>query len=159
MFPWSCCLAVSLLAGDASLPLANFDGPNSLKGWTASDGGSLALGPGHVGHGAVLTYALANGGSATVMWTPAKPIAVKHRSALSLWVRSSPQVKLAALVRDRNRQITRYPFEAATLENQDGGWRQVVIPLAAEGRIASLGISAEARFPATIRGTVTFDDI
>ncbi len=79
---WSCCLAGSLLAGDTSLPLADFDGPNPLKGWTASDGGSLALGPGHTGHGAVLAYEFAGGGSATAVFTPAKPIAVKHRAAL-----------------------------------------------------------------------------
>jgi polysaccharide biosynthesis protein PslG len=155
----SCCLAGSLLAGDTSIPLADFDGPNPLKGWTASNGGSLTLGPGHKGHGAVLAYELAAGGSATAMWTPARPIAVRHRATLSVWVRSSPQVKLAALVRNRNGQTTRYPFEAVTLENPDGDWRQVVIPLAAEGRFTSLGISAEARFPMAIRGTVSFDDV
>ncbi len=68
-------------------------------------------------------------------------------------------MKLAAVVHDRKGQTTRYPFEAVTLENPDGDWRRVVISLATEGRIASLGISAEARFSTAIRGTVSFDDV
>ena len=86
------------------------------------------------------------------IWTPAKPIAVKHHSALSLWVRADPGVKPAVTVRDRNGQTQRYPFELVTLENPGGNRRQVVIPLRPEGHIASLGIQAA-------RGSIAFDDV
>jgi hypothetical protein len=169
---WGCCLAGGLLAGDGSVPVADFDGPNPLRGWTAT-GGSLTLGPGHTGRGATLAYELAPGASAAAVFTLVKSIAVKHRAALALWVRSSPEVKLTALVRDQNGLTRRYPFEAVTLEHPDGDWREVVLPLAAEstgygdedhdgaagGRITSLGILAESRYPRAIRGSVGLDDV
>jgi hypothetical protein len=170
---WGCCLAGGLLASDSSIPIADFDGPNPLDGWTAARGGSLTLGPGHAGRGALLAYRFDGGGEAAAVWTPAKPLAVKHRAALSLWIRSRAEVKLAAVVHDRNGETRRYPFEAVTLEHPEGDWREVVIPLAAEstgygdrdhngapeGRIVSLGILAEARYPGAVRGSVGFDDV
>ena len=169
---WGCWLAGGLLASDFSIPIANFDGPNPLDGWTASHGASLSLGPGHAGHGAILEYRFASGSVAAV-FAPAKPLAVRRHSALSLWIRAAAEVKLTALVRDKNGQTRRYPFEAITLEHPEGGWRQVVIPLAAEstgygdedhngspgGRVTSLEILAEPRYPRTMHGTVAFDDV
>ena len=92
------------------------------------------------------------GASGIAVWTPARPIAVKHRAALSLWIRADPGVKLAAVVRDSNFQTRRYGFEAVTLENPGGNRRHVVIPLAAAGRIASLEIQA-------VGGSMAFDDV
>lgn len=160
MVLWACLLAGVLTASDIAVPIA---------GWTA-EGGSLAPG---ADRGAVLTYDFTKGGSATAMWTPAKPVPVKRRAALSLWIRADPEVKLAAVVRDKNFQTRRYPFEAVTLENPDGNWRQVTIRLAAEstgygdrdhagppeGRIVSLGIQAEPRYPQAVRGSIAFDDV
>jgi hypothetical protein len=151
-------LAFRLLASDSAIRIADFDGPNPIAGWTASNGGSLTVGPGHTGRGAVLEYRLASGGTVAAVWTPAKSIAAKHRGALSLWVRAAPEVKLAALVGD-DRGQTRYPFEAVTLEHPDGNWREVVIPLTMEGRLTSLAIQAEPRYPQAIRGAVSFDDV
>lgn len=170
---WGCWVAGGLLAGDSSILIADFDGPNPLDGWTASNGASLTLGPGHKGRGAMLEYRFASGSAAEVRWTPAKPIAVKHRAALSLWIRSGPEVKLAALVRDKSGQTRRYPFDAITLEHADGGWREVAIPLAAEStgygdedhngapesRLVSLAIRVEARYPRALRGSLAFDDV
>jgi len=155
---WNCCLAGGLLAGDTSVSIADFDGPNPLKSWT-SIGGWLTAGEGHSGRGAALAYEFGTGGSATAIFTPAKAIAGKHRAALSLWVRASSEVKLAAVVRDQNGQTKRYPFEWVTLENPSGDWRQVVLPLTLDGRIASLGIAAEPRYPRAVRGTVSFDEL
>jgi polysaccharide biosynthesis protein PslG len=169
---WGCCLAGGLLPGDASVPITDFDGPDALKNWRAK-GAQLTLGDGHTGRGAVLAYELAAGASATVVFTPVKPIAAKHRAALSFWIRAAPDVKLTALVRDQNGQTRRYPFEAVTLENPNGDWRDVVLPLAmastgfgdddhdgaAGRRIASLEILAEPRYPHTIHGNIGLDDL
>ena len=163
MILWGCCLAGALWASDTALPIA---------GWTAQ-GGSLTLGPGRKGQAAILAYNLAMGASAWLVFTPAKPIAVKHRAALSFWIRAAPEVRLTALVRDKNFIPRRYPFEAVTLENPDGSWREVVIPLAAEstgygdkdhngppeGRITSLAIVAESRYPRAARGSIGLDDV
>jgi hypothetical protein len=169
---WGCCLAGELLASNSVVTIADFDGPNAMAGWTAQ-GGSLTLGPGHAGKGAVLAYEFTKGGSAAAIWTPAKAISVKHRGALSLWIRAAAEVKLTVLVRDSDWRTRRYPFEAVTLENPDGNWRQVTIPLAAEstgygdrdhtgaleGRITSLAVQAEARYPQAIRGSLALDDV
>jgi hypothetical protein len=152
-------LAGRLLASDSFVRIADFDGANPLAGWTVSNGASLTIGPGHVGHGAVLEYRFARGGSAAAVWTPAKPVAMKHRVLLSLWIRAAPEVKLSAAVRDTSGQTKRYPFEAVTLENPNGDWRQVVLPLAADGRLTSLGIAAEPRYPQAMRGTLSIDDL
>jgi hypothetical protein len=110
-------LAGRLLASDSFVRIADFDGVNPLAGWTATNGASLTLGPGHAGHGAVLEYRFASVGSAAAVWTPAKPIAMKHRVLLSLWIRAAPEVKLSAVVADTSGQTKRLPFEAVTLES------------------------------------------
>ena len=71
MLLWGWCLAGSLLAGDLFVSIADFDGTHPLLGWTGI-GGTLTVGPGHTGHGAVLEYSLGRGDLATAVWTPAK---------------------------------------------------------------------------------------
>ena len=153
MLLWAWCLTGILLASDSFVPIADFDGPNPLIGWTGN-GASLTVGPGHTGHGAVLEYSLGLGGSAAAVWTPAKAISAKHRAAFSLWIQASPEVKLSVLVRDDAGQ-RRYPFEAVTLENSTSGWRQVVVPLAPQGRVTSVGIAAERLFAPMFWGRPT----
>lgn len=183
---WGCCLAGGLLAGETATSLADFEGADPLAGWKFSTdrkfpggNGSFAVGRGHTGQGAVLSYQFACvagspcGGAATAVWTPAKPVAAKRRAALSMWIRASAEVKLTLLVHDKSGESKRYPFEVTTLEHSGGDWRQVVIPLAAEstgygdeehtgapeGRLISLGILAEARYPVAMHGAVAFDDV
>ena len=114
------------------------------------------------------------GGTVAALWTPPKPLPFKHKGAVAMWIRALPEVKLTLLLADPDEGTRRYPFEAASLEQRVGGeWRQVVIPLAAKstgywdedhngapkGRMTSLGILAEARYPMAMRGTVSFDDV
>jgi hypothetical protein len=106
-----------------------------------------------------------------------KPLKVRRRAALALWVRAAPEVKLTLLVTDKSEGRKRYPFEVTTLENAQGDWRRISIPLAAkstgygdedhagapEGRITAIGILAEARYPPLVSGimsgSVQFDDL
>ena len=156
MLLWGCCLA-AVLAADSAVTIATFDGPEPLRGWSA-DGGSLGLAAGHTGHGAALTYNFVRGGSASAIFTPVKPLAAKHRAALSLWIHADPAVKLDILVNDRSGR-RRYPFEALTLESPEPAWREVTVPLTAEGRIDSLTIAAEPRYPLPTHGSILFDDV
>jgi hypothetical protein len=183
----TCCLAGSLMAATRTIAIADFDGPTPLKGWTISRDppspgvtGRLILGSGHSGRGAALEYQFSCGqgqdcrGAILATWTPATPVAVKSKGALSLWIRAAPEVKLTFLIRDKSEGTKRYPFEVATLEHQvDADWRHVVIPLAAkstgywdedhsgkpEGRLSAIGILAEPRYPQPIHGSVGFDDV
>ena len=182
-----CCLSGNLLAGEGRIEIADFEGANPLQGWTLSrdrespdEAARLVVGSGHTGRGAVLEYQFGCvegqgcGGAVTATWTPAEPVAVKRKGALSLWIRAAPEVKITLLIRDKSDGIRRYPFEVTTLEHRvDGDWRQVVIPLAAkstgywdedhsgrpEGRLTSIGFVAESRYPQPIRGSVGLDDV
>jgi hypothetical protein len=183
---WGCWLAGGLLAAETGVSIADFDSANPLAGWTVSRDagfpgadGSLAVGAGHKGRGAVLEYRFDCGGGArcggavAAVWTPAKPVGFKHKGALALWIRATPEVRITLLVGDKSEGTRRYPFEVTTLEHSGGDWRQVVIPLAAkstgywdqdhsgtpQGRMTSIGILAEARYAQAMRGTVGFDDV
>ncbi len=184
---WGLWLAAQLLAAESVVPIADFDGADPLSGWTVTRSsefpgadGSLSIGPGHTGRGAVLEYRFPCGGgtrcggAVAAMWTPPKPLAFKHRGALSFWIQAPPEVRVTLLVRDKSTGTRRYPFEVATLEHPGGGeWRQVVIPLAVKstgygdddhigappGRMTSIGILVEARYPMAMRGNVSFDEV
>jgi polysaccharide biosynthesis protein PslG len=178
-------LATGLFAETRGLAIADFDGPNPLSGWVFSRDsgsgtafGSLAIGQGHAGHGAVLEYrfdcrAGSSCGAVAALWKPAKPLKFKHRAAVAMWISAAPELKVTLLVTDRREGQKRYPFEVVTLENAAGGWQRVSIPLAArstgygdemhtgapEGRITAIGILAEPRFPRVMHGSLGFDDV
>jgi hypothetical protein len=184
---WGCWLAGGLVAGEAGVSIADFDGADPLAGWTVSRDsafpgadGSLAAGPGHTGRGAVLEYRFGCGGGTrcggeiAAIWTPLKPVGFKHKGALSLWIRAAPEVKITLLVGDKSEGTRRYPFEVTTIEHPGSGdWRQVVIPLAAkstgywdevhsgapQGKMTSIGVLAEPRYAMAVHGTVGFDDL
>lgn len=181
---WGCGLASGLLAGEQGILIADFDGANPLAGWRFSRDsefpgadGSLGVGPGHTGQGAMLEYRFVCaggsrcGGAVSAVWTPARPVSVKRSAALSLWIRAKAEVRITLLVRDKTEETRRYMFETTTLEHPGGeDWRQVVLPLASKGadenhslapkgRIRAIGILVEARYPQPMRGSVTFDDV
>ncbi len=183
---WTYWLAGSLLASDRPILISDFDGVDPLARWTVSGdpdvavSRGLSLGPGHTNRGAVLKYQFDCGrgsncsGSVAAFWTPPKPIGVKRKAAISLWIRALPEVRLALLVKDTNEGLRRYPFEVTTLDNQAlGDWRHVVIPLAAkstgywdenhsgrpEGRLSAIGIFAESRYPQPLQGALGFDEL
>ena len=183
-------IAVVLLAGRLhavakSAPIADFEGADALAQWTfardsgtAGASGSLTLGQGHSGKGAVLAYRFvcsgrgSCNGAVAAVWTPPKGLTVKHHSALSLWIRAAPDVQVTLLLTDKDGVRKRYPFEVATLENIAGDWRLVSIPLGAKStgygdedhtgspkRIQAIAILVELRRPQTASGSVSFDDL
>src|SRR5579871_4410175 len=170
-------MAAAAFAADSVTTIADFDGTNPLAGWTVSREsaeGSLTAGPGHTGTGAILEYQFRRNGSVSAVWTPEKPVPFKRHGAISLWIRGSAETKVTLLVGDKSEGTRRYPFEATSLEHPSGtDWRQVVIPLAAKstgywdedhsgppkGRMASLQVLAEARYPMAIHGSVSFSDL
>ncbi len=151
-------------ASDPQL-IDDFDGPTALQHWQSS--GSLSLGPGHQGQGAVLAYRFpceppACAGDPTAVWMPDTPLAKKNKPAISLWLRSSPEVGVTLTVKDSSGQTTRLAIPAATLEDHDPQqWRNVVVPLSHEvkGRIAGIGMTVQPRYNAAMQGTLSFDEI
>ena len=163
-------LATSFLlraASDSQVPqvIDDFEGPAASQHWQSS--GSLSVGPGHQGQGAVLAYRFpcdppACTGDPAALWTPDAPLSKKNKAAISLWLRSSPEVGVTLTVKDSGGQTTRFAIPAATLEDHDPQqWRNVVVPLFHEvkGRIAGIGITVQPRYPAAMQGTVSFDEI
>ena len=152
-------------ANDPQVVIDDFDGPAALQHWQSS--GSLSLGPGHPGQGAVLAYRFpcdppACTGDPTALWTPDTPLAKKNKPAISLWLRSSPEVGVTLTVKDSGGQTSRFAIPAATLEDHDPQqWRNVVVPLSHEikGRLGGIGITVQPRYTAAMQGAVSFDEI
>jgi len=169
----SCLTAVAQEKPPAPL-MADFEGPTALEGWRF-DGedsrvqGSLGLGPGHNGRGAVLQYQIPCDagndcrGSAAALWKPGSPIAVGRRTTISVWVRIAATVAVLIQCKDTGGNTSAFPIPVASLEQPRlGEWQHAVIPLTegpkrVKGRIAELGIIVRTRAPAA--GAVSIDDL
>jgi hypothetical protein len=148
-----------------ALLIDDFEGPTALHGWRLSGGepGSLSLGAGHHGHGAVLAY---RGASAEALWTPPSALPKLRSPAVSLWIRVPLEVEAFLVAKDTSGQTLHYPIPTATLEHpRPGDWKYAVIPLAApttgrlRGRLAGLGILVQPRGRAEVQGSVGFDEL
>ena len=152
--------------------LNNFEGPSALKGWRFSGtpqspivGGTLALGPGHHGHGAVLTYRIACDRNvacdayAAALWRPSSRLPKRRNPAISLWIRFPPDVEVCFLAKDTSGLSLRFPV-VPTLEHPTAGdWEYLVIPLSAKKPVIEMGIIVQARARVAVQGAVSFDDL
>ena len=164
---WSVLLLPTPFLRAASEPqvIDDFDRPAALQHWQSS--GPLSLGQGHQGPGAVLAYRFPCDppgctGDPAALWTPDAPLSKKNQPAISLWLRSSPEVGVTLTVKDSGGQTSRFAIPAATLEDHDPQqWRNVVVSLSHEikGRIAGIGITIQPRYTAAMQGAVSFDEI
>jgi hypothetical protein len=164
--------------------IADFEGPHALQNWRFSGNpaapavGSLALGPGHRRHGAVLSYNLPCdphaecGAFAAALWRPATPLPKRHHPSISLWIRTPLEVEAFLVATDSSGQTLQFPIRAGIEYSDLRDWRYVVIPLshapspdtagparASKGRIVEIGVRLQARVSASIQGSVSFDDI
>src|SRR2546423_692772 len=164
----------------------DFEGPTAVDGWrfyssnkVGAVEGSLALGPGHRGRGAVLTYRIGCGRTddcdayAAAFWRPPSPLPRHRNSAVSLWIRFRPEVEVSFVAKDTGGQTLRFPIEATLECPKAGEWQHVVVPLSpkpaadaanratgrTEKRLVEIGIVVRARALATVQGSVSFDDI
>src|SRR5271166_1846154 len=99
----------SAAAAGSDLPvflIDDFEGPTALQSWRAV-GGELAVGPGHRGQGAVLTYRSAY---AEALWRPAAPLPKRRDPAISLWIRFPPEAEVFLLAQDTGGQKLRFPI-------------------------------------------------
>jgi hypothetical protein len=179
--------AGSLAASDQTpYVIDDFEGPTALQNWrfytspeSPTSGGALALGPGHRGQGAVLSYRLpcgrdtGCGASAAALWHPPSPSPKKHSPAISLWIRFPPDVTVSLVTKDSSGQTLRFPIQATIEHSKAGDWQYVVVPLspkpaggAAErevgrvkGRLVEVGIAVQSLAQATVQGAVSFDDV
>jgi hypothetical protein len=152
----------------------DFEGPTALQNWrfysnpeSLTAGGTLALGTGHTGHGAVLTYRLpcgrdtGCGAYAAALWKPASSLPKKHNPAISLWIRFPPEVSVSLVVKDSSGQTLRFPIQATLEHSKAGDWQYVVVPLSPKpkGHLVEAGIMVQALAQVTVQGAVSFDDV
>ena len=165
----------------------NFDGVEKLRNWTFSNGGefpgasgTLSLGRGHDGNGAVLAYrficfdAAHCGHYVAAIWKAPHPIHLYQQAALSLWVSLSADVRLTVRVTDETGQTLQFHPNAPTLEHQSPAeWQPVVVPLASkaseswggannrsiQGGVATIALLADSPFLHPARGQMAFDDV
>lgn len=169
------------------LLIDNFDASNTLQHWRFSNGaeftgasGTLSLGPGHAGRGAVLTYQFTCvdqehcGHYVAAIWKAPDPFEVNPGTALSLWIRLSPEVRLTVRVTDETRQTLQFHANAPTLEHAAPGvWELVVVPITGkavehwggansgqiQGRIVEIAILADSRYLQPAQGEIAFDEV
>jgi hypothetical protein len=172
-------------ADQTSYLIDDFEGPTALQNWRLEKPAEspavnvgLAIGPGHSGHGAVVTYRLTCGrdrvcDDATALWRADAPLPKMHNPAISLWVRFSPEVEIAVVTQDSKNQTLRFPIRATIERPRAGAWQYVLVPLSAKpaeyeaddsdqrikGRLVEVGIRIQGRFGPAVQGTVSFDDL
>jgi hypothetical protein len=176
--------AVLAAANQPAYLIDDFENPAALQSWRvysmpAPRSDALALGAGHRGHGAVLTYQLPCDGQtecgayAEALWTPPSSLPERRDPAISLWIRFPPEVEVSVVAKDLNGQMLRFPIRATIEHFKAGGWQYVVVPLSAKpavdsgsgatgrinGRLVEVGILVQARVRAAIQGSVSFDDM
>jgi hypothetical protein len=165
----------------------NFDGSEKLRNWTLSNGaefhgasGSLSLGRGHEGHGAVLAYRFVCSDAAhcghyvAAIWKAPQPLHVNPGAALSMWVSLSTDVRLTLRVTDETGQTLQFHPNAPTLEQQSSSeWQSVVVPITSkpseswgganngkiQGGLSTIALLADSRFLQPAQGQIVFDDL
>ena len=172
---------------DDAISIATFDEPDAFTGWSFSrstefgDGavtsGSLKPGPGYVNQGAVLKYDFkclpsgVCGHYAAANWKPAEPLKAGTQSALTMWVRTAPNVNIILRIKDANDQFLVYQAEVPDPKSSE--WQRVTIPFVApqtywggdkngrlRGGIKELGILADsADKTQAASGEISFDQV
>jgi hypothetical protein len=144
-----------------------------------------ADGPEENGHHAILAYRFTCsdrthcGHYVAATWTAPAPIEVKPGAALAVWTRFSPDIDLAVRVQDQSGQTLQFSANGFPLEHREfesrerGEGQRIVIPITAhteahwggansgqlQGRIVSIAILANARYPRPSQGQLEFDDL
>lgn len=165
----------------------DFDHSRKLQHWRFSNGpefpgasGSLLLGSGHQGRGAILKYRFTCSGIGqcghyvAAIWNAPSRLDVSPGAALALVVRLSPEVRLVLRVMDETGQTLQFYMNAPSLEHRaQDEWQPLFIPLTGNadgywggadtgriaGRIATIAILADSRFPEAAEGQMAFDDL
>jgi hypothetical protein len=164
----------------------DFENPTPLQNWrfyttpeSPAAGGALTLGPGHRGHGAMLSYRLpcdrdtGCGAYAAALWKPASSPSKRRSPAISLWIRFPPDVAVSLVAKDTSGQTLRFPIRATLEHPKAGDWQYVVVPLSSKpapgaaedgtsrikGRLVETGIMVQALAKVTVQGAVSFDDV
>lgn len=170
-------LAALPLCASADVVIDAFE-RTAVSPWTFFNGsefpgatGSLAIGTGHAGKGATLSYDLSRGGQyVSANLNLRTPVTA---AAISLWLRSAPNIFIKLRVIDSSGQTLQYtlnrPFTAMA---DPSAWYQQVVPLdgptdwwggANNGVVRNpiVGVSILAADPpeARPRDSVSFDDV
>lgn len=180
--------AVSILQSHESGHLIDdFDGAKGLQDWTFSNGsefpgarGALSLGPGREGRGAILSYdftcstADQCGHYVAATWKAPSPLRVNPGAALSLWVRLTPDVRIAIRLKDETGQTLQFHADVPSLEHRaEHDWQPITVPITGQadghwgganngkimGRVTEIAILADSRYEQAAHGQMQFDDL
>ncbi len=118
----------SLPASAAETIIDDFEGTGAPDPWTvvtSAATGQLALGPGHTGHGAQLSYQFTNASGYVGMNLALTPSVTTD--AIGFWAQEAPGVQLWLVVVDSSgQQLEYYLPRPLTAMNGNGWFRQVV---------------------------------
>jgi hypothetical protein len=174
--------ASSAGSGHPPLLIDDFEAPTALQSWHVlvspehpSAGDALTLGPGHRGHGALLTYRLTCQGNigcgayAAAVFRPPSALPRFRDPAISLWIRSSPDVEVSLVIKDTSRQTLRFPIRASIEQSKADDWAYRNVPLSRKrdgeatggikGRLEEIDILVQGRARTSVEGSVSFDDV
>ncbi len=144
-------------ADGEAFPLATFDTPGSLAEWHVSGSGSLRLGTGYRGSGAVLTYSVERQAPVVVTWRPSAPVPKVQSPAVSLWVRFSGDVEVTLKTDDTAGNTLLTPIAPSLEHSQHGEWLYTVCTL--KKRIASLALIIRSRTDTAVQGDLSYDEV
>lgn len=166
-------LAFAPTSASADVVLDSFE-RTAISPWTffndSGASGSLALGTGRTGKGAVLSYNLSSGHYVSAnLNLRTRPTA----SAISLWVKSPPNIYVRLRVVDATGQTLQYHLNRPVTAMADANaWYQQIVALNGAGDwwggandgvlhnpIASIGILAADPPEAGPRASISFDDV
>lgn len=131
---WMTVFAVSALQLSADVLIDSLERPDVSPWFFYGEGaatGSVAIGPGHTGQGAVLSYNLSGGpgfGAAIRGISRDENITAQ---ALSLWLRSPANITVRLQVMDTTEQIHQYPLYRPLTATDPNAWYQQVVDLTA----------------------------
>lgn len=140
-----------------TFPLSTFDTEASLAEWHTAGAGSLKLGPGYRGPGAVLTYRTGRETPVLIVWRPVAPVPKLQNPTVSLWVRFTGDVEVTLKAEDTGRNTIVVPIAASLEHSQNGEWRYAVCTL--KKRLASLVLVIRARTHTPVQGDLYYDEV
>jgi hypothetical protein len=137
--------------------LDSFDNADSLAAWRVSGSGSLKLGNGYRGSGAVLNYRMERGARVIVTWSPKAPMPKLGNSTISLWARFPGDIAVTLRAEDAGGHTLLLPVEASLEHPTPGEWQYAAGEL--KKRIAGLTLIIEARTDSAVEGDLSFDEV
>ncbi len=140
-----------------SYSIDNFEGPKSLSSWRISGEGSLELGAGYRGRGAVLHYRVRRDAPVLVMYQGTLQVPKLRDPVISLWARFPANVQVTLQGEDSAGNKVLLPVEATLEHPHAEQWRYASSRL--KHQITGISLSIQTQAVATVEGQLDFDEL